>query len=173
MKLKLGALCLVAALIGFGTADAQTAKPWYKQPFDPARVQPCDRACLVHAMDLYIGALASKDRSALPVAEEVAFTENTARLELGDGSLWVRPVKATGFRIDVADPQIGEIATQTVLEVQGKPALVAIRLKVQRRMITEAEQLVDPNVTGEWRARLDGVNLVDRSPADGRTSSQR
>ncbi len=58
----------------------------------------------------------------------------------------MRPIKATGFRIDVADPQIGEIGTQTVLEVQGKPALVAIRLKVERRMITEVEQLFDANV---------------------------
>ena len=146
MKFKLMALGLAAALFAFGSAPAQTGKPWYKSPWDPARVQPCDRACLVHVMDLYIGALASKDRSALPLAEEVAFTENTARLDLGEGSLWVRPIKATAFRIDVADPQIGEIATQTVLEVQGKPALVALRLKVQRHMITEVEQLFDPNV---------------------------
>ena len=147
MRSRLAALgfCVVA-LAASGAAQAQLDKPWYKQAWDPARVQPCDRACLVGMMDRYIQALVSKDRSALPTAEEVAFTENTARLELGEGSLWVRPVKATGFRIDVADPQIGEIGTQTVLEVQGKPALVAIRLKVQRRMITEAEQLVDPNV---------------------------
>ena len=146
MNFGLMALGLAAALVAFGTAQAQTVKPWYKQPWDPARVQPCDRACLVHMMDIYIGALASKDRGALPLAEEVDFTENTARLDLGEGSLWVRPIKATGFRIDVADPQIGEIGTQTVLEIQGKPALVALRLKVQRRMITEVEQLFDANV---------------------------
>ena len=146
MKVRLAALGLAAALAAVGAAEAQTAKPWYKSPWDPARVQPCDRACLVQVMDLYIQALASKDRSALPLAEEVEFTENTARLQLGQGSLWVRPVKATGFRIDVADPLLGEIATQTVLEVQGKPALVALRLKVQRHMITEVEQLIDANV---------------------------
>ena len=143
---KLAALGLVMALTGFAAAHAQSARPWYKQPFDPARVQPCDRSCLVHMMDLYIGALVSKDRSALPAAEEVEFTENTARLDLGQGSLWVRPITPTGFRLDVADPQIGEIATQTVLDLAGKPALVAVRLKVERHMITEVEQLFDPNV---------------------------
>lgn len=146
MRSTLLALGLFAALALAGTAGAQEAKPWYKQPWDPARVRPCDRACLVHMMDLYIRALETKDRSALPLAEEVDFTENTARLDLGQGSLWVRPIKATPFRIDVADPQAGEIGTQTVLELQGKPALVAIRLKVQRNMITEAEQLFDSNV---------------------------
>ena len=145
MRPKLLALGFIATL-AFGAAHAQSAKPWYKQPWDPARVQPCDRACLVRVMDLYLAALASKDRSALPLAEEVDFTENTARLDLGQGSLWVRPIKATPFRIDVADPQAGEIGTQTVLELQGKPAIVAIRLKVQRNMITEAEQLFDSNV---------------------------
>ena len=146
MKLKLVALGLAAALAGFSSAAAQPARPWYKQPWDPARVQPCDRACLVGTMDLYIRALASKDRSALPLAEEVTFTENTARLDLGQGSLWKRPIQPTAFRIDVADPLLGEIGTQTVLNLQGKPALVAIRIKVERQMITEVEQLFDSNV---------------------------
>ena len=146
MKLRLLALGAAIALAAFGAAQAQDARPWYKQPWDPARVRPCDRACLVHMMDLYIHALESKDRSALPLAEEVDFTENTAKLNLGDGTLWIKPIQATSFRIDVADPQIGEIGTQTVLNVQGKPALVAIRLKVERNMITQAEQLFDANV---------------------------
>ena len=146
MRSKLLAFGVAAAIAAFGVANAQGGKPWYKQPWDPARVQPCDRACLVGMMDGYIHALETKDRSALPLAEEVDFTENTSRLDLGEGSLWIKPIKATGFRIDVADPQSGQIGTQTVLEIQGKPALVAIRLKVERRMITEAEQLIDPNV---------------------------
>jgi hypothetical protein len=146
MRLKLLALGAALALIAFGAAQAQSGKPWYKQPWDPARVRPCGRACLVHMMDLYIHALETKDRSALPLAEEVDFTENTAPLDLGEGTLWIKPIQATSFRIDVADPQIGEIGTQAVLNIQGKPALVAIRLKVERNMITQAEQLFDPNV---------------------------
>ena len=145
MGSRLLTLGVMAALAAFSVAGAQ-ARPWYKQPWDPARVRPCDRACLVHMMDLYIHALETKDRSALPLAEEVDLTENTARLDVGDGTLWIKPIKATGFRIDVADPQIGEIGTQTVLDIQGKPALVALRLKVERNMITQAEQLFDPNV---------------------------
>jgi len=57
MKLTLPALGVAAALAAFGTADAQGAKPWYKQAWDAARVRPCDRACLVGMMDLYIHAL--------------------------------------------------------------------------------------------------------------------
>ena len=150
MKLQsFGALVCGAVLALAGPVAAQNAKPWYKQPFDPARVKPCDRGCLVGIMDLYVQALQTKDRSALPLAEEVPFTENTARLDLGEGKLWLQDVKATSFRIDVADPLTGQVAAQTVLMLQGRPALVAIRLKVERRMIIEAEQLIDTNVAPE------------------------
>ncbi len=156
MKLNvMGALALGAALtLGMAASPAaaqaaqaaQAAKPWYKQPWNPANVKPCDRACLVGFMDQYMHALETKDRSGLPLAEQVWFTENTARLHLGEGSLWKREIKPTGFKITVADPVSGQVAVQTVYEIQGKPALVALRLKVERRMITEVEQLIDPNV---------------------------
>ena len=145
-------LAAAAALAGIaiaGSAGAQTARPWYKQPWDPARVQPCDRACLVGFLDGYMSALVSKDRSGLALAEEVWFTENTARLDLGEGTLWRRPVAMTPFKIVAADPLTGQVAAQTVLNIQGRPALVAIRLKIERRMISEVEQLIDPNVAPE------------------------
>jgi len=170
--LTAGAVLTLGALAG--PASAQTAKPWYKQPWDPARVKPCDRACLVGIMDLYVHALETKDRSALPLAEEVPFTENTARLDLGEGKLWRQEVKATPFRINVADPQTGQVAAQTVLMLQGKPALAAIRLKVERRMITEAEQLVDPNVAPEAMELLQTPRpgLVNDIPAKQRSSRE-
>lgn len=143
----IGLICaLMGASLGGAPASADPAKPWYKQPWDPARVKPCDRACLADIADQYLQALQSKDRSGLPLAEEVMFTENTARLDLGQGSLWMRPIKLTPFRIVVADPQTGQVAVQTVVQLQGKPALLALRLKVERRMITEVEQLFDSNV---------------------------
>jgi hypothetical protein len=146
MKLKLVALAAMGCLAAGAVQAQPAAKPWYKQPWDASQVKPCDRACLVGFMDQYIDALIARDPSRLPVAEEVFFTENTARLRLGEGSLWHRDLKATPFRITVADPQTGQVAAQTVLDIAGKPALVAIRLKVERRMLTEVEQLFDANV---------------------------
>ena len=170
MSRTLAMTAMVAALAGGAMvqpAAAQSAKPWYKQPWDASRVQPCDRACLVGFLDTYLNALVSKDRSGLTLAEEVWFTENTARLDLGEGTLWRSDVKATPFKIVAADPVTGEVATQTVLNIQGRPALVAVRLKIERRMISEVEQLIDRNVAPEAMELLQKPRdvMVDDLPA--------
>ena len=177
MKRKLTAIAVMASLAA-SAALAQPApgpaKPWYKQPWDASRVKPCDRACLVGFMDQYLDALIGKDPSKLPLDQQVAFTENTARLAVGEGSLWHRDLKATPFRITVADPLTGEIAVQTVLDVQGKPALVVIRLKVERRMISEIEELFDTNVAPQAMELLQTPRpgLLDDVPAKERSSRE-
>jgi hypothetical protein len=178
MSLKSIALALAGAaalLAGPAISTAQPAqKPWYKRDWDPARVQPCDRACLVGFMDQYLHALETKDRSALPLAEEVWFTENAARLDLGEGVLWRASLQPTAFRITVADPVEGQIAVQMVYKVQGAPALTAIRLKVERRMISEVEQLIDRNVAPQAMELLQTPRpeLVNDVPAKERNSRE-
>jgi hypothetical protein len=140
----------IAPAVAQPVAEPGPTKPWYKQPFDPARARPCDRACLLDIGDRYLAAMERHDRAAVPMqAEEVWFTENTARLDLGEGTLWRAATKPTDFRVSVVDPQQGQIAYQIVYMVEGRPALVAIRLKIERRMITEVEQLIDRNVAPE------------------------
>jgi hypothetical protein len=176
MKLKsvLLAVAGAAVLLG-GPALAQpAARPWYKQDWDPARVQPCDRACLVDIMDRYLAALEKHDVAGVPRAEGIWFTENTAPLDLGEGVLWRASIKPTSFRITLADPVTGQVAVQTVYEVQGAPALVAIRLKVERRMITEVEQLIDRNVAPQAMEllRTPRPELVNDVPAKDRSSRE-
>lgn len=165
----------VLATLAAGAAVAEpAARPWYKQPWEAARVRPCDRACLVGVIDGYLNALETKDRSGLALAEEVWFTENTARLDLGEGSLWRREIRPTSFRIVAADPAAGQVAVQTVLLIEGKPALVAVRLKVERRMISEAEHLIDPNVAPEAMALLASPRpgMVEDVPPTQRASRE-
>jgi hypothetical protein len=128
---------------------ATPAKPWYKLPWNPANVKPCDRACLVRIGDAYMAALVSKDRSALPLAEQVIATENTGHIALGEGLLWRAPLTPTQFAVTVADPVSGQIAMQRVLMIEGRPAMVAVRLHIERNMITEVEQLYDRDVAPE------------------------
>jgi len=148
----LGATLGLAMALAPAAAPAQqpsataAAKPWYKQPFDPRRVQPCDRACLVDFGTQFLRAMERKTPTALPLAQEVFVTENTGHMALGEGVLWRADIEHTGYRIDVADPLLGELVMQLVYMVEGKPAMVAIRLKIDRRMITEVEQLIDRNV---------------------------
>ena len=152
MSRILTAASMVAALAGVAMvqpAAAQAAKPWYKSDWDASRAKPCDRACLVGFMDGYLHAMETRTTSGLPLAEEIWVTENTARIDLGEGILWRADLKPTSFRVTAADPLTGQVAVQTVYNIQGKPALVAIRLKIDRRMITEVEELLDRNVAPE------------------------
>jgi len=80
-----------------------------------------------------------------PLAKDVRMTENTARIEVGEGVLWRSKVEPTTFKIYVADPVFGQVAIQTRLKVQGRDALVAVRLKIDRGKIHEIEQLYDRN----------------------------
>lgn len=149
MRTTIAALATVCALALTASAGAQQTKPWYKRTWDPANVSPCDRECLVGIGESYLSALQTKNQSAVPYAEGVIATENTGTISPGTGLLWRAKIAPTRFKITVADPVQGQVAFQTVLEVDGHPALVAVRLKVERRMITEIEQDYDRNVAPE------------------------
>ncbi len=143
-------------------------------PWNPATVKPCDRACLTGIMDRYTAALFQHDRSALPLADDVRFTENTALLNVGEGILWRAKTEPTAFKYYVADPVAGQVAIGTLVKVQGRPALVAIRLKIERGRLLEIEHLVDRNVQERQLPNLQaprGGLLNDIAPA-GRTSRE-
>ena len=117
--------------------------------YDPADAAPCHRACLVAFMDRYAEAMLKHDPAGLPLSQDTRFTENTAQLRLGEGFLWRGTSKPTTFRYHIADPVFGGVALHAVYEIEGRPALVAIRLKVERHEITEVEHMVDRNVAPE------------------------
>ena len=48
----------------------------------------CDRECLVALMDFYLEAVVANNPSLVPLADSVAFVENTEQLSVGEG-LWI------------------------------------------------------------------------------------
>jgi hypothetical protein len=113
----------------------------------PSRVKDCNRECLVGTMDGYMEAIYKHDPKAVPpLAVDVRMTENTGRMDVGEGVLWRSKVEPTSFKIYVADPVTGQVALQSRLLIQGRSALVAVRLKVDRGQISEVEQLYDRNI---------------------------
>ena len=108
-----------------------------------AQAQPsCDRACLVGFIDQYLDALVAQDPTRLPVTANVKFTENGQRLTLGDG-FWNSVAGKGSYRLDVADPAAGQVGTfVTMREVPGTPLIMALRLKVENRRISEIEVLL-------------------------------
>jgi hypothetical protein len=137
----------------------------------PSRVKDCDRECLVKIMDGYMDAIYKHDPKAVPpLAIDVRMTENTGHLDVGEGVLWRSKVEPTGFKIYVADPVTGQVALQARLLIQGRSALVAVRLKVDRGHITEIEQLYDRNINDAAIPLLTTPRpgLVTDIPASGR-----
>ena len=136
MKFKLlGACAIVAAAFPITAAEPE---------WGPSRVKDCNRECLVGVMDGYINAIYKHDPKAVPpLSIDYRMTENTGHMEVGEGVLWRSKVEPTPFIIYVADPATGQVAIQARLMIQGRSALVAVRLKVDRGQISEIEQLYD------------------------------
>ena len=138
-------LCTAAVLLTLLSLDTAARDP----EWNARSIKPCDRGCLVDIIDAYTAALINKDQSSLPLSEGVRYTENTAQLDVGEGILWRATLAQTPFKYHVADPQAGQVATGSVLNIQGRPALVAIRLRVERHRIMEIEHMLDRNVAPE------------------------
>ena len=101
----------------------------------------CGRACLTGFMDRYLKALQAHDPAGLPVSARLRFTEDGAPLQLGDG-LWRTISGLRSFRLDFADPVEGRAGALVLVEENGNPALMALRLKVADGRITEVESVL-------------------------------
>ena len=109
--------------------------------YDPNFNYDCDRACLNAFVDQYLAALVAHDPSRLPLARDVRFTENGQELELGDG-LWGTASGLGTYKIYADDPQAGQVVFMGVLQENGSPIILCLRLKVELRRITEIETVV-------------------------------
>lgn len=101
----------------------------------------CDRACLEGVMTAYLGSLVAHDASRAPLAPTARFTEDAKELSVGEG-LWKTATELRPFRTDFLDPVTGTAAVHAVLEENGTPVLLAARLRVAGRRITEIETIV-------------------------------
>ena len=104
----------------------------------------CDRECLRGIVTRYLDALVAHKPGDLPVAPTVKFTEDTVEIKLGEG-LWKSATRLTAYRLDILDVQQGVAASQVILEEDGKPISLSLRLKVVGRQITEVETQVTHN----------------------------
>ncbi|HEX5227402.1 MAG TPA: hypothetical protein VFW44_06810 [Bryobacteraceae bacterium] len=133
---------LAAAVLGLvigGSLPAQSAK-----------AGPCDRACLESTVDQYLDAMVAHDPKRAPLAKNVKLTEDGQRLTLPDG-LWNSMVAKGSYRLFVDDPQGQSVAFIGTVKEEGRsaaepvPSVIALRLKLQNKQITEAEIMVVRN----------------------------
>lgn len=148
-----GAAFLALAL-GTGIAAAQTS---------------CDRACLVDATNRYLAALVRHDPGAVPLAVDLRFVENAQRRAVGEG-LWQSATGGpTAFSIHVPDPVSHTAGWIGMMQQQGKPVMVALRLKLEGERIVEAEhRITDVRDTVLDRLKTPRPGLLADVPADKR-----
>ncbi len=139
---------LGASLLAMVTGcNSQTAGNEADQSAQPT-ASDCDRDCILGITDQYLSAIANKDPSAAPLADNIAFVENLKKLKPGEG-LWASATGGpTNFAIYVPDQKLQQAGWMGVVEQNGEPVLLALRLKIEGGRITEAEHLVTPPAQG-------------------------
>jgi hypothetical protein len=136
--------------------------------------QPCDRLCMERLVDEYLEALIGHNPSRLHLAKTIKFTENGQRLEPGDG-LWNTASARGSYKLYIADPQKGEIAFFGTIRENNVPAILALRLKVEKNIISEIETIVARDTAGALRLEklgkpnpvfLEAVPVAERAPRE-------
>ena len=113
------------------------------QPSTPAseyRVV-CDAECLTQFAERYLDALINREPHRVPLAPNVRFTENGTELSIGD-ALWATADGPGENRLIFTDPESGGIHLYAGISEAGLPSMLAARLKVADRQITEIETTV-------------------------------
>jgi len=113
----------------------------------------CDRQCLVGIAGRYAAALVDHRPQSLPVAPGVKFTENLVPLKFGEQGLWKTVTGRRDFDIYAVDVGTGNVVWIGIVRENGKAVMMAARLKVVGRRITELETLVG-------RSALSGADKV-------------
>ncbi len=125
----------------------------------------CDRACLQAAADSYLKAVVAHDPKLLNLDEHVRFTEDGQELQLGDG-FWNTASGVGAAQQFYPDPQTQQITFVGTMREFDNLVLMAVRLKVRDRRISEVETLFYRKGAGpEWSdAGVDATN--SRAAAD-------
>jgi hypothetical protein len=118
--------------------------------------KPCDRDCLRSLTDTYLNAMVAHDVAKAPLARDMKLVENTRPTQAGEGLWKTLSAAPTDFRIYVPDPVAQQVGFIGILQEEGKPLLIGLRLKVQDGKITEAEHVIArnlrENVLGHFKA---------------------
>lgn len=107
-------------------------------PLTASASDPCDRACLEHHVDQFIDAMVAHDPGRLALTLDARYTENGQQLRFGDG-LW-NTVSGNGkYKLYAADTGAGQVGFFGTVFENGTPLLIALRLRVDEQLISEAE----------------------------------
>jgi hypothetical protein len=130
----------------------------------------CDRACLNGIVDSYLAALVAHDPMKAALARTARFTENTSQLPIGEG-LWLGATEAPKtFAVYVPDAGARQVGFFGVMKEYDKPVMLALRLRVENRQITEIEHVIARGLNSAGMKNLVAPRaaLVSDVPAEQR-----
>jgi hypothetical protein len=136
-----------------------------------AQAQNCDRSCLAGFLDQYLNAVAANDASQAPLSYGFRQTENSI-VKPNDEGLWSSVTALGKLQRRYYDPEGGTAGYFGLLDENGSPAIVALRMKVKDNMITEAEWHIgrknDVGINGQpGGVVFDLDNLLANPPNQG------
>jgi ketosteroid isomerase-like protein len=116
-----------------------------------AATASCERACLKSLLDGYLTAVMKHDPGAAPLAGSYRHTENAINMPLGKG-VWQSLTGLGQVQRRYLDPVSGQAAYYGIAVEGDKLAIVTARLRIENRLITEAEWYIaresDPGLPG-------------------------
>src|SRR5688572_29372977 len=137
----------VMAIAGATDAPAQTA---------------CDRACLRTMLDRYLSAVVKHDPGAAPLVIGFRQTENAINVRPGNG-VWKTVTGLGKVQRRYLDPVSGQAAYYGTVDEGSSTAIVTVRVRVEKRQLTEAEWHVaradDPGLNGPRQPGRPPANL--------------
>ncbi len=108
----------------------------------PGNLACTDRECLKTLVDNYLQALVQGNPDQLPFAEDAVFVENVERKAIGTGLWETATALPDNYRIYVPDPVSGQVGFFGLMEAEGDPILLGLRLQVEQGQIIAAEHLI-------------------------------
>jgi len=149
-----------------GTYDLKASAKGFKASQVTGIVLNAGDARTVPVLALTVGA--ATETVSVAADSEMIPVENGQKIDLGDG-LWNTMSGKGTYRLFVTDPQAGEVAFLGSIREDNTPAMLALRLKVKNRQISEIETFVQRS--DEDFHRLDTVfpvHRIDRRDLDPR-----
>jgi hypothetical protein len=132
----------------------------------------CDRACLKTTLDQYLNAVTKHDPAAAPLLVGFRQTENATVIKLGSG-VWKTVTNLGKVQRRYFDAVSGQAGFFGIVEENGVPAIVTLRLKVDNKKITEAEWVIsrkgDPGLNGPAGGNVFDIDNLIANPPPERT----
>ena len=95
-------------------------------------------------MNRYLDAMVAHDVSKAPFAANAPYTENAKGVSPAKQAEGLMAISNSfgDYKLDVADPQQGQVAIVGLVKGGGKEAILSMRLRIEKRKITEIESII-------------------------------